>query len=97
MDGRGHPTISDWRESGFHFSDHPGKLVITGFGEMDFVPDPAGMALNAIARLIIKRGVDRQGSWWKFIRFSVTQVIFIPPGEILDPTSMQSADGSHFL
>ena len=49
MDGSSHLSVCDGGESRFHLSNQSGKLLITGFGEMDFVPDPAGLALNAKA------------------------------------------------
>jgi hypothetical protein len=88
MDGSSHPSVCDGSESRFHLSNQQGKLLITSLGEVDIVPDPAGLGLGTKAQFDIKRGTNCQSSGWKFIIFPPTQLIFGCLGEILDPNRM---------
>src|SRR5262245_18274241 len=84
MDGFSHRLISYWSRGRGNMRNQVGKVLLTGFGQMNLVTGPSCLALFAITSFLIIRGTDERGCNRNIIMASPVDLI-IHPEVILDP------------
>src|SRR5712691_6648939 len=91
VDRFGHHLISRRSRGRCDMGDEMGMILITGFGQMDFVPGPPCLALFAVACFLIVGRIDEESRWSNIVIASPTDVT-IHPAVILDPNAAQNLD-----
>lgn len=89
----GHRLVGSGRKGGGDMGDEVGKHLLTGFGEMDFIPGPQGRALLTQVSFRIVRRVDEQSGRGNIFGFSPSQVPDFVKEVVLDPDPTQDLDG----
>src|SRR2546421_2949874 len=91
MDGLCHCLISYRSRSRGNMRDQVGKVLFTGFGQMNLVSCPSCLALFAIPSFLIIRGIDESRSRRNIVIASPVDLT-IYPAVILDPDATQDLD-----
>jgi hypothetical protein len=86
-----HHLIGDRSRGRRDMGDEMGTILITGFGQMDFVPSPPRLALFAVAGFLIVGRIDEESRRSNIVIASPTDVTILPI-VILDPDAAQNLD-----
>ncbi len=60
---------------GMHVGNEMGRIVITSFGEVDFVAHPVASPFVTVTGFDVKRGLDQPGGGWHLLSLTLTQLI----------------------